>query len=337
MKTYSCKDKPLQVFGIPFWEEKQVFERLPLSLRAELPKLEQLGRRCPGARVGFRTDASEFSVKVVFDELIFDIAMSRYGGQSINVLIGDRLSPTFAGVVSTNQNDDKINEKTFTKSNKMEEVTLWLPRNATLSSVEISVPDDATVKAPTPYKYGKTLFYGSSITEGGCACNTTNAYTAILSRWLDMDFYNFGFAGNCLGEPVMADYISTLDFSAFVLDYDYNAPTGEYLEKTHEPFYKKIRSAKPDIPILMMGRPSFHTTDNSAECRTIIKKTYDNAVAAGDKNVYYLDSELFFDCSEREFCTVDTAHPNDVGFYLMAKAILPTMKKMLGIEEDKND
>jgi len=57
MKTYSCFDKPLKVFGIPFFEEKKKLERLPAELREKLKSLDFYGRRCPGARVGFRTDA----------------------------------------------------------------------------------------------------------------------------------------------------------------------------------------------------------------------------------------------------------------------------------------
>ena len=50
MKTFSLFDKPLKVFGIPFFEEKQRLARLPDELIAQLPHLEHLGRRCAGAR-----------------------------------------------------------------------------------------------------------------------------------------------------------------------------------------------------------------------------------------------------------------------------------------------
>ncbi len=52
------------------------------------------------------------------------------------------------------------------------------------------------------------------------------------------------------------------------------------------------------------------------------------AAAAGDKNVYYIAPEEYYGADSR-LCTVDGTHPNDLGFYRMAKAIYPVMKKML--------
>ena len=332
MKKYTCFDAPLKVFGIPFFDEKKKFERVPAELRTKLKDLDFLGRRCPGARIGFRTDAEEFTVKVVLKTLSPDIGMSIYACQAVSVMIGERQSSVFAGLVNPPDYETRTFEKTFKKSGNMEDVTLWLLRNEEIESVEVSVPDTASVEEPTPYKYGKALYYGSSITEGGCCCNVTNGYNAILSRWLDLDYYNFGFSGKAKGELEMADYINTIDMSVFILDYDHNAPSCEHLRKTHEPFFKRIREKNPNLPILILSRPDFDYSKDSAERREIIAQTYDNAIKAGDKNVYYIDGETFFGEKDRHLCTIDTTHPNDLGFYRMAEVIAPVMKKILNIE-----
>lgn len=331
MKTYCSKDAPLKVFGIPFFDTKKEFRRLPYELIEKLPNLEFLGRRCPGARIGFKTDAEEFTVKVILKTLKVDVGMSIFSCQAVNVMVGDRQNSKFIGIVNPPDYETKTFEKTFKKTKEMEEVALWLLRNEEIEEVFVSVPDDATIEAPTPYKYGPVLYYGSSITEGGCCCSVTNGYNALLSRWLDLDYYNMGFSGNAKGETEMADYLNTIDFTAFVLDYDHNAPTAQHLRETHEPFYKKIREKNPDTPILMLSRPNFGYWPDDAERRDIVKDTYDKAIASGDKNVYYIDGETFFGDEDRTLCTIDTVHPNDLGFYRMAKTILPVMKKMLGI------
>lgn len=327
MKTINCKEAPLKVFGIPFFEEKQLFRRLPDEL-CELLTFSVCGRRCPGARIGFRTNAASFTVKVALKTLGVDPGMSIFACQSVAVMIGERNDPVFAGLVNPPNYDTKVFERTIEKSSEMEEVTLWLLRNEEIESIEVSFPDDAIVEEPTPYKYGPVLFYGSSVTEGGCCCNITNNYPALLSRWLDTDIYNFGFSGSAKGEPEIADYINTIDFSAFVLDYDHNAPDAEHLQKTHEPFFKKIREKHPDMPILMLARPNFGNWSDPEVRSRIVKQTYENAVAAGDKNVYYIAPEEYYGADSR-LCTVDGTHPNDLGFYRMAKAIYPVMKKML--------
>ena len=332
MKKYTCFDEPIKVFGVPFFEEKRKFERLPEHVRAKLSNLEFLGRRCPGARIGFRTDAEEFTVKIYLKTLSPDIGMSIYACQSVSVMIGDRRNSSFASLINPPDYDTKVFEKTVKKSSNMEEVTIWLLRNEEIENIEITMPDNACVEEPTPYKYGKALYYGSSITEGGCCCNVTNAYNAILSRWLDLDFYNFGFSGSAKGELEMADYINTIDMSLFIMDYDHNAPNVEHLLNTHEPFFRRIREANPNLPILILSKPDFDYTVDGKERRAVIENTYNNAVKAGDKNVYFVDGETFFGEYDRHLCTIDRTHPNDLGFYRMASVILPTMKKILNID-----
>ncbi len=332
MKKYTCYDAPIKVFGVPFFDEKKKLERLPIELREKLTNLEFLGRRCPGARIGFRTDADTFTVRISLKTLSPDVGMSLYACQSASVMVGDRQNSVFAALINPPNYDTKVFEKTVSKSSDMEEVTIWLLRNEEIENVEIIFPDNARVEAPTPYKYGKALYYGSSITEGGCCCNVTNGYNAILSRWLDLDYYNFGFSGRAEGEIEMADYINTIDMSLFILDYDHNAPNVEHLRKTHEPFFKRIREKNPNLPILMLSKPDFDYTSDSWERREVIKNTYNNAIKAGDKNVYFIDGETYFGEYDRHLCTIDRIHPNDLGFYRMANVILPTMKKMLNIE-----
>jgi hypothetical protein len=57
--------------------------------------------------------------------------------------------------------------------------------------------------------------------------------------------------------------------------------------------------------------------------------TYQNALKAGDENVYFIDGEVFFGEYDRELCTVDRIHPNDLGFYRMAQVIEPVIKSIL--------
>ena len=115
----------------------------------------------------------------------------------------------------------------------------------------------------------------------------------------------------------------------FVFDYDHNAPDVEFLQQTHEPFFKRIREKNPDLPIVMMSSPDFDYRPDKPQRRDIVKQTYLNAVANGDKNVYYIDGSTFFGDTDRHLCTVDCIHPNDLGFYRMAGVIEPVIKRIL--------
>ena len=329
MKTYVLTDKPVEVHGLPFFNETGILERLPQKTRDAVPSLSFLGRRCPGARICFRTNSKTITLKMTLETLSPDIAMSIFSCQSAEITIGERTNARFIGLLGPSNYNEKIAEKSFYKNGEMEDVTIWFPRNEVIADFTISIEDGARIEAPTPYKYPPMLYYGSSITEGGGCCRLTNAYNAIISRHLDVDYYNFGFSGNAKGELPLADLIADIPMSIFVFDYDHNAPDPEHLLKTHEPFFKKIREKNPNLPVIMMTRPDFDSYEDSAERRGIVRRTYENAKAAGDENVWFLDGETFFGDTERSACTCDGCHPNDFGFYRMAAVVEPLVKAIL--------
>ena len=330
MKTYAYNQAPMKIFGLAEYERSGKLVRLPDSVMEAVPSLAFIGRRPMGARLCFRTDSPRFTVRIVLETLSVDVGMSIYNCQSAFVFAGERTNSRYLGLVHPTGYGNKDFSATFHKGERMEDITVWLPRNEVVSSVEISVEDDAMVCEPTPYRYSTPIvYYGSSITEGGCSCNVNNGYNAIISRHLDVDYYNFGFSGRAKGELPMADFINTLDMSIFVYDYDHNAPNPQHLLDTHEPFFLRIREAHPTLPIIMMTRPAIRYTEDEKKRREIVRRTYENAVNRGDKNVYFIDGETFYGDVDRDLCTVDGVHPNDLGFYRMAMTVEPLIKRLL--------
>ena len=70
---------------------------------------------------------------------------------------------------------------------------------------------------------------------------------------------------------------------------------------------------------------------DAAERRAVVEETYRQALAAGDRHVRYIDGETFYGETDRDLCTIDTTHPNDLGFYRMATVIRPVIEELLGI------
>ncbi|MBR6916255.1 MAG: hypothetical protein IKN36_07835, partial [Clostridia bacterium] len=173
------------------------------------------------------------------------------------------------------------------------------------------------------------LFYGSSITQGACASRPGLSYPAILGRRLDFEVINLGFSGSARGERVVAELIASLPLSAFVFDYDHNAESAEELERTHEPFFKIVREAQPSLPIIMISKADgLSGREQTLKRRDVIKKNYESALARGDRNVWFIDGTLIYG-DDAENCTVDNAHPNDIGFRHMVDAIYPVLKEAL--------
>ena len=225
-----------------------------------------------------------------------------------------------------------LNQSAFTPlPGGLRHYVLYFPLYNGLDELMLGFPPDARVeKGRTPRIEKPIVFYGSSITQGGCAAKVGSCYTTLLCRRLDAAQINLGFSGSGRGEENMARYIASLDMSAFVLDYDHNAPTVEHLEKTHEKFFNIVREAHPDLPIVMMSKPDFDSNrEGNALRRNVIARTYAHALEKGDKNVWFINGESFFGNHDRELCTVDGCHPTSLGFVRMADVVEAVLRPVL--------
>ncbi len=127
----------------------------------------------------------------------------------------------------------------------------------------------------------------------------------------------------------MAEYIAGLTMSAFVLDYDHNAPDPAHLEATHSAFFRIIRERNPILPVFLLSRPQPNPNKDDLVRREIVRKTWKNATQAGDRNVYFIDGTKMLSLFGGDGGTVDNCHPNDMGFYCMAKTLEPALRQVL--------
>jgi hypothetical protein len=213
--------------------------------------------------------------------------------------------------------------------NRMKEITLCFPSFVNVSELYIGVNQDAVVQEAAPYcnEGNPVVFYGSSITQGACASRSGNLYQNILSRKLNMDYINLGFASGCKAEPAMIDYLCTLSMSMLVFDYDHNASSVEFLENTHLPALRKLRKAHPHIPFVLMSKPNVHSGRDEAILRaSVIEKSYQTLKTESNAPVYFISGQDIWSSHDSEMMTVDGTHPTDLGFHCIAEALLPCMK-----------
>ncbi len=330
MKYYSFTEAPIQICGLDHIDPaNQNYWRMHDEDSAKVSEAVQgRSKTAGGGRVRFRTNAAKISIRITVHTLGVDLCIPLPGSAGLDVYTGTGMGAKYRGYVCPTNYTDKTQEKEIWlhpefQGDKISDVVLNLPRNERLAGVEIGIPDDCTIEAPLPFTSAeKLLYYGSSITEGGCASRPGNAYTAMVARWLDCDYQNLGFSGVARGEEAMAEHIAKQDCTIFVMDYDHNAPDARHLEATHEPFYKIIRNARPTLPIIMMSKPDFDADPvGNAKRRDVIYRTFVNARMAGDENVYFIDGESFFGLLGRDSCTIDNCHPNDLGFFRMAEQV----------------
>lgn len=314
-------------------------ELLPLSNEG----VQNLAWHTSGGRLRFATDSPYLAIAVQLNGVVHMMHMPRTGNSGFDLYTGPR--GAHAGdqrFVRAFFPSEPVKESgacydgchTFAGGEAIpREVTLNFPLYNGFQKLLIGLKKGASVWAPAPYSVEKpVLFYGSSITQGGCASRPGNNYVNHLSRWLDCNFICLGFSGSARGEESMARHIASLDLSAFVMDYDHNAPDAAYLERTHYPFYQAIREAQPQLPILMVSKPDFDNgREQNARRRDIVLESYLRGREAGDGRLWFVDGESLFLSRDRDACTVDGCHPNDLGFYRMAQTIYPKLKAALGL------
>ncbi|MCQ2456006.1 MAG: SGNH/GDSL hydrolase family protein [Clostridia bacterium] len=324
IRFFDAKEKPFRICGLMREDDRYV--RMPGEVAARVNDgVKDLNSCTAGGRVRFVTDSPYVAIAVKYNVMYRMPHCANTGGIGFDLYADDLYAGTFIPGDS-----DTLESVVDLPDKGTHTMTIHFPLYGGVDELFIGLKEGSVLLPPPDYRTEKpVVFYGSSITQGGCASRPGNAYDNIISRILSCEHVNLGFSGSARGEKEIAEYIASLDMSAFIFDYDHNAPNPEHLEKTHEPMFKVIRKAHPDLPVIMLSRPNYHLDGNGIRRMEIIRKTYENAVAAGDKNVYFIPGPDLIEERIRECATVDGGHPNDSGFVSMAYAVERVLKNVL--------
>jgi len=327
IKFYNTLSSPFKIYGVHM--ENGKFRRLPEDIAKSVSdKVHYLHANTAGGRVRFKTNSPYIAIHAVMGSIGKMPHFALTGSAGFDMYIKEDNFQKYVGSFMPPFNIEGGYEGIIElKTEKLREVTINFPLYSEVTELYIGLCETSAVSSPAPYKYEKpVVYYGSSITQGGCASRPGNSYQSIISRRFDCNYINLGFSGSARGEKEITDYIKQLDMSVFVYDYDHNAPNVEHLANTHEAMFRAIREAKPELPIIIMPRPKFYIDKVEEERLAIIKATYRNAVASGDKNVYFILGRELMAMAGNEG-TVDNCHPNDLGFASMARALGDLIEK----------
>lgn len=333
IKFYDVRCEPFKGYGLYKFTEGKRFRRLPEEVAVSTSEgVLALHTNTAGGRVRFKTDSKYIAIKSVMPNACNMAHMTLLGSSGFDIYENKNNSNIYIkSFMPPTDLKDGYESIIYFETTEMRDLTINFPLYNNLDSLYIGLQNSAVLKRGREYKYKKpVLFYGSSITQGGCASRPGNCYQNIISRKFDCDYINLGFSGNGKAEEAIVSYMASLDISAFVCDYDHNAPTLEYLDQTHSRLYDLFRSKQPLTPVVFISKPDFNNSNGEDnKRRTVIYNTYQNAVDRGDKNVYFIDGETLFGKENRDCCTVDGCHPNDLGFERMARVIGGVLEKIL--------
>lgn len=337
---YNVLQKPFRVYGLLTEAPGEGFCRINRKIAEETSDgVLALYRNTTGGRVRFCTDAACVAIRAVMEEKCLMPHMTFTGSSGFDLYVIEEGRYLYQGTfVPPTDRGEAWESLIRLEPGKKREILIHMPLYNNVQSLHIGLDLNAAVEESKPYRLEKPiLFYGSSITQGGCASRPGNSYTNLISQMLDIDHVNLGFSGSARGECNMAAYIARQPMSMFVLDYDHNSPL-QQLEEKHENFFLTIRERNPDLPVLIASRSMLPRTAEMAEefqnRRNVIFRTYMNAKKRGDKRVGFIDGSRIYYQAEQlgmsaDSCTVDGIHPNDLGFACMANTFGQAIEEML--------
>lgn len=327
------------VIGTLARDATKEYSRLPDSLENVVRKdVWELGKDPAGMAVRFRTDASAIGARWKSLRKFNMNHMTATGvrGLDLYVLDNGRWTTLSSGRPAFNDHYTSTVIMTDMKP-QMREYMLYLPLYDGIDSLMIGVDSTAVVLPPainSPRREQPIIMYGTSILQGGCASRPGMCHTSIIERMLDREVINLGFSGNAKLDIEIARLIAGCpDPGVIVIDALPNLKTPELIERLPI-FYKTIRDAHPDVPIILVESPIFplmrfnmETLATITEKNNALKKLYDRFVADGDDKItYFRGEDILGDCVEG---TVDNYHFTDMGFTHYADALSPHIKALL--------
>ncbi len=326
-------DPRLAVYGLPwFCEDTPVLRRLPARLKNEFrPPVWDLAQDPSGGRIRFRTEST--TIGLVGENPRFSNMhhMASVGENGFDLYVG----LDYVGSAWPDSSGKIAKEWRVGRERKMRDITLYLPLYKSVTIQELSLDSDAQIEAARRYAVAKPIvYYGSSITQGGCASNPGGSCQAILERKLNADFVNLGFSGNGLGEPALAEAICELDPSCIVLDFWAN-PSAEQYSAALPIFVDILRRKWPRLPILVTSPfyvPAEASGGNVAReqstKRLFARDFVKGRRKAGDRQIWFVDGLKMLN-REQAAGLVDGVHCNSLGFYFNALGLEPFLRKAL--------
>jgi hypothetical protein len=217
------------------------------------------------------------------------------------------------------------------------EFLLYLPLYNGVESVQIGLPANATLYLVPPRDTKPIVFYGTSITQGGCASRPGMTYAALVGRWLDRPTINLGFSGNGKMEPEVAALLAELDPAVYVINCLPNMNAEEVTERV-EPLVQALRRARPQTPIVLLEDRWYAnafllpgTRQRNETSRAALKAAYDRLLSSSVMGLHYLRGEGQLGADGED--TVDGSHPTDLGFMRMAEALRPVLAPLVNREK----
>ncbi|MBP5300159.1 MAG: hypothetical protein J6Y80_02025 [Victivallales bacterium] len=347
-------ETPMRLFGFPWFDQDHAYDRLPLARPAEVTQFPNgvktmvSGKDCvayllsckvAGGQVRFRTDSARFAVEAEeFDNHHYD-NITATGSMGMDLYLKEDDRWVCLGVTRRNPAEAAFSAEIAKGIRReMHDVILHLPSCSGIRRLFIGLEETAHVEPPTPFAAPEpVVWYGTSIVQGVGATRPGLLASNLLSRLLNREVLNQGYAGGGKGEPEIAEMLAAIPNPAlYLIDYAWNVGLRE-LQATLPGLLDTLHRKHPAVPLLLVS-----PTPGADALKAVLGKTFDlegetkylretcqARRVAGDRCIFFFDA--FHEGLGEDFWEglVDGVHLNDLGNYRLANAIFPIVKALL--------
>ncbi|MBQ6573818.1 MAG: SGNH/GDSL hydrolase family protein [Bacteroidales bacterium] len=351
LKYYDVRELGLPVLGKGFDDcvrqndtiSDGFYTRLPADLQGVVRKaVWDLGQNSAGLAIRFRTNSKCIGAEW---RPLNNFGMSHMTPTGVRGLDLYALVDGEWLFVGAGQPNGKKSRNVFIRkmNGEMREYIMYLPLYDGVINLSIGVDSTAVIEKPhvadlvPSEKNLPIVFYGTSVTQGGCATRPGMAYPSIIERKLHRETVNLGFSGNGRMDKCLGDKIAKIPASMYVIDCLANC-TSQIVKDSTEHFIRAIVEANPDVPVLMVSNYCYPYQYLDAQFQ--IDTPEENAVwkefaqkfrKEGYKNVRYIDAYAKGNMKKSPIGpdhegTVDGVHMTDLGFLRFADFLIKYIK-----------
>ncbi|TVP85101.1 MAG: hypothetical protein EA375_05335 [Acholeplasmataceae bacterium] len=316
------------LYGCSSCQSSGRLDRLPADLLTSIgqsnPALPGLGRMTAGMMLAFTTDSQILDLEASLFEPPLLNHMAATGQSGFDLYRFSEGLWRFIDVSrpSLTSADHGYRFNLPFSADRMGRYLLYFPLYNAVKGLRLKVESGAVCHAWQPYQDPPVLIYGTSLTQGACASRPGLAYPAMLGRKWGVAITNFGFSGNALLEPVMAQAITRQVVSAIIIDCEANAGAADVLESRLPAFIETIRTVHRQTPLILVSRMPWlgEWHDQAFHERRRRYHRFQQAMAETRQDIeplLYLSGEALLS-EDASACTVDGIHLNDHGFAMLA-------------------
>ena len=327
IKYYGKNFFSLEGTLIPDSLKQNRYDRLPISYKDIVRKpVWDLSKSSAGMSIRFISNSDVISVKWT---ILNDLKMNHMpdtGIKGIDLYFKNKDKWQY---INTGRPEGIKNESILidNMTEKMREFKIFLPLYDGIVNIEVGIDSESIIKKPLKKNKKTIIFYGTSITQGGCASRPGMAHTNIISRKLDFDCVNFGFSGNGIMEQPIAKLISESKPLFYVIECMPNMINAENVTNKTIPLVDTIRENNTEAPIVLVDYfiPTTSILDKKTEneirgMNLALKTEYEKMISEGYNNILYVKSKnAIGDDNEG---TVDGVHFTDLGFIRYANFLI---------------